>query len=205
MAVVAVDTAVAVAGKAAAAAVSRAGKAAAAAAVSGAGKAAAAAAVSGAGKAAAAAAVSGAGTAAAAAVGGRQGGSSGGVGGWHRGSWHQGWYGSRYGWWWVVPGFGWYAYDEPVYPYPDPYAYTQAVPALPYWYYCPDPAGYYPYVTQCYGPWQPVPAQPPPPGYIPQPSYTPQAGGSANSTANDLNRQELNRVQAAPVNLPPPP
>ena len=26
------------------------------------------------------------------------------------------------------------------------------------WYYCADPAGYYPYVTQCNTYWQPVPA-----------------------------------------------
>jgi hypothetical protein len=137
--------------------------------------------------------------------GGSSGWNGGGGGSWHGGSWHQGWYGSRYGWWWVVPGFGWYAYDEPIYPYPDPYAYTQAVAAPPYWYYCSNPAGYYPYVTQCYGPWQPAPAQPPAPGYTPQPGYAPQAGGSRNSTANDLNRQELNRAQVAPVNPPLPP
>jgi hypothetical protein len=145
--------------------------------------------------------------------GGGNGGGSWNGGGWHGGgawnggSWHQGWYGSRYGWWWVVPGFGWYGYDAPVYPYPDPDAYTQVMSAIPYWYYCQDPAGYYPYVTQCSGPWQPVPAQPSPapayplaPGYSPQPSYAPQAGGPGNSTASDLNRQELNRLGAAPVN-----
>lgn len=27
-----------------------------------------------------------------------------------------------------------------------------------YWYYCSDPAGYYPYVGQCSTAWQPVPA-----------------------------------------------
>jgi len=130
-----------------------------------------------------------------------------GGGAWNGGSWHQGWYGSRFGWWWVVPDFGWFAYDTPVYPYPDPDAYTQAMSAIPYWYYCQDPAGYYPYVMQCSGPWQPVPAQPAPapayplaPGYSLQPSYAPQAGGSGNSTASDLNRQELNRLGAAPVN-----
>jgi hypothetical protein len=25
------------------------------------------------------------------------------------------------------------------------------------WYYCSDPAGYYPYITQCDTGWQPVP------------------------------------------------
>jgi len=133
-------------------------------------------------------------------------GGGGGGSGWHGGggSWHQGWHGSRYGWWWVVPGFGWYAYDEPVYPNPDPYAFPQAVPSLPFWYYCPNPAGYYPYVTLCYGPWHPVPAQPRAPSYTHQPSYGPQAG-SGGSTASGLNQQELNRLQAAPVNPPSPP
>ena len=27
-----------------------------------------------------------------------------------------------------------------------------------YWYYCQNPAGYYPYVTSCTTAWQPVPA-----------------------------------------------
>jgi hypothetical protein len=143
--------------------------------------------------------------------GGGGGGWHGGGGNWHGGSWHQGWYGSRYGWWWVIPGFGWYAYDAPIYPYPDPDAYTQAISAPPFWYYCSNPAGYYPYVAQCSGPWQPVPAQPPPPGFTPQPGYAPQAGGPGNSTANDLNRQELNRLPPTPGNpplspyYPPPP
>jgi hypothetical protein len=45
--------------------------------------------------------------------------------------------------------------DYPDYGYDDnsqPYA-TQT------WYYCSDPAGYYPYVTQCNTAWQPVPAK----------------------------------------------
>jgi hypothetical protein len=29
------------------------------------------------------------------------------------------------------------------------------------WYYCEDPAGYYPYVRSCNGQWQAVPATPP--------------------------------------------
>ena len=131
-----------------------------------------------------------------------------GGGAWNGGSWHQGWYGSRYGCWWVVPGFGWLVrLRRAGLPYPDPDAYTQVTSAIPYWYYCQDPAGYYPHVTQCSGPWQPVPAQPPAPpayslapGYLPQPSYAPQAGGPGNSTANDLNQLELNRLGAAPVN-----
>ena len=40
-----------------------------------------------------------------------------------------------------------YGYDD----YSQPYA-SQT------WYYCSDPAGYYPYVTQCNTGWQAVPA-----------------------------------------------
>ena len=48
-------------------------------------------------------------------------------------------------------GFSPYYWD---YGYGDYYAqpYSQV------WYYCVDPAGYYPYVTQCNTGWQPVPA-----------------------------------------------
>jgi hypothetical protein len=63
-----------------------------------------------------------------------------------------------------------YFYPTPVYPYPDPYLPPAAVPSPPpaetqYWYYCPDPAGYYPYVPQCRTGWEQVPATPygPPP------------------------------------------
>jgi hypothetical protein len=41
-------------------------------------------------------------------------------------------------------------------------AIAPAPPAAPAsWYYCRDPAGYYPYVPQCKGAWEAVPAQPP--------------------------------------------
>jgi hypothetical protein len=82
------------------------------------------------------------------------------VGQWHGGRWFQGWHGGRYGWWWAIPGSDWYAYDEPVYPYPAyPNTGYPGAPVAPYyWYYCQSPAGYYPYVQQCAGPWQPVPA-----------------------------------------------
>jgi hypothetical protein len=63
----------------------------------------------------------------------------------------------------------------------------------------PYPPGYYPY----YPP--PAPAYSPAPSYIPQPSYTPQAGRSGGNIARRLNQQELNRLQAAPINPPPPP
>jgi hypothetical protein len=68
-----------------------------------------------------------------------------------------------------------------------------------YPYYPYPPPGYYPY----YPP--PAPAYAPPPSYTPQPSYTPPAGRSGGNTARQLNRQELNRLQAAPINPPPPP
>ena len=83
------------------------------------------------------------------------------VGQWHGGHWLRGWHGNRFGWWWTVPGYDeWYAYDAPVYPYPAyPDTGYPAAPVAPYyWYYCQSPAGYYPYVEQCAGPWQPVPA-----------------------------------------------
>jgi hypothetical protein len=77
-----------------------------------------------------------------------------------------------------------------VIPFPGLYAQYQ---------YYPYPPGYYPY----YPP--PAPVYPPAPSYTTQPSYTPQAGRSGGNIARQLNRQELNRLQAAPVNPPPPP
>jgi hypothetical protein len=55
-------------------------------------------------------------------------------------------------------GFGYYGYPygwdySPDYGY---YGYSQ--PASQNWYYCSDPAGYYPYVAQCNTGWQAVPA-----------------------------------------------
>lgn len=69
----------------------------------------------------------------------------------------------------------------PYYPYYYPYYYPPAVvvPSTPptyiersepepssttpgVWYYCPDSKTYYPYVKECPGGWQTVPAQPPP-------------------------------------------
>jgi hypothetical protein len=65
--------------------------------------------------------------------------------------------------------------------------------------YYPYPPGYYPY----YPP--PAPTYSPAPSYTPQPSYTPRAGRSGGNIARQLNQQELNRLQAAPINPPPPP
>jgi len=50
----------------------------------------------------------------------------------------------------AYPGWGYYP-DYGYYDYSQPYAPQT-------WYYCSDPAGYYPYVTQCNTGWQVVPA-----------------------------------------------
>ena len=92
---------------------------------------------------------------------------------WRHGYWWQGRRSGRYGWWWYASGI-WYPYPRPIYPYPNPYVPPVVVqpapgwapgpppppPATRVWYYCPNPQGYYPYVAQCYGGWQAVPATP---------------------------------------------
>ena len=79
---------------------------------------------------------------------------------WRGGAWFHGLHDGRMGWWWQV-GPSWYFYPAPIYPYPDPYlppVVAAPPPGAPqYWYYCQNPPGYYPYVPQCAGPWQPVP------------------------------------------------
>jgi len=85
-------------------------------------------------------------------------------------------YGPRwYGPGWYGPGPYWYA-PPPVYAYPpvtvvpaQPPVYVErdapAPQAAPlesgYWYYCRDPAGYYPTVRECLGGWEKVPPRPP--------------------------------------------
>jgi hypothetical protein len=54
-----------------------------------------------------------------------------------------GFYGYPYGWDYS-PDYSYYGYSQPYSPQT--------------WYYCWDPAGYYPYVTQCNTGWQAVPA-----------------------------------------------
>ena len=86
------------------------------------------------------------------------------------GNWHGGFrghhgFGARV---FVGPGFGWHDpwWWGPDYPY-----YTAPPEVVPpagesgYWYYCPNPPGYYPYVTQCPSGWIAVvpPANPPAP------------------------------------------
>jgi hypothetical protein len=48
----------------------------------------------------------------------------------------------------------------PVYVPPAP-VYVAPPAVAPTWWYCPNPPGYYPYIAQCPGGWQPVPATPP--------------------------------------------
>lgn len=72
------------------------------------------------------------------------------------------------GWW--GPGWGGYPYDPYYYPYPyyasppvvvqePPEIYVQPAPQAvtpTYWYFCPDPQGYYPYVKKCPKGWMKV-------------------------------------------------
>jgi hypothetical protein len=84
---------------------------------------------------------------------------------WRAGNWFNGLHEGRNGWWWIVDG-SWYFYPAPVYPYPDPYTPpvvaiapapgTAVIAAPSYLYYCKNPAGYYPYVPQCFGHWHRV-------------------------------------------------
>lgn len=71
---------------------------------------------------------------------------------------------------WWGPGWGWGGPYYPYYPgysyYPPPVIvqepreiYTQPAPPAEepvYWYYCPDPQGYYPYVKKCPKGWMKV-------------------------------------------------
>jgi hypothetical protein len=64
------------------------------------------------------------------------------------------------GWGWDAPYYDYgYGYGYPDYGYGnyDSSGYGQSY-ASQYWYYCQNPAGYYPYVQQCTTNWQPVPA-----------------------------------------------
>lgn len=98
---------------------------------------------------------------------------------WRGGHWIHSRHGGRLGWWWVAGGL-WYFYPRPVYPYPNPYvppvvvqssppvyveqpqsAVSPPAPAAQTWYYCAQAQAYYPYVAECPGGWQPVPATPP--------------------------------------------
>jgi hypothetical protein len=88
-------------------------------------------------------------------VGGSRGSASNSVvlrGGEHTGHWQRGWHNGRYGWQWGYDPYLWSSdgtYDA---------SYSDGQPDVPRsGYYCADPAGYYPYVAQCYTGWQTVP------------------------------------------------
>ncbi len=71
----------------------------------------------------------------------------------------------------VVPLWPYWGHYRPVYSYPvvspAPIISVQPVPqvipppAPAYWYYCTNPEGYYPYVSQCPDGWRPVTPTPP--------------------------------------------
>jgi hypothetical protein len=104
---------------------------------------------------------------------------------WRDGFWWHGFRGSRLGWWWFTDGF-WYWYDAPIYPYPEFVAdydlpgdsYGPGDPPGPVWYYCYNPAGYYPTVHACPSGWRVVPGQwpeaRPASGQVPPPAATPR-------------------------------
>jgi hypothetical protein len=88
--------------------------------------------------------------------------------GWGPG-WGSGWGGGWYepGWYEPYPSYGgWSTWSPPVVVERQPVV-VQSLPPGPapqsFWYYCQNPAGYYPYVSVCPGGWTPVPASPPPP------------------------------------------
>jgi hypothetical protein len=81
---------------------------------------------------------------------------------WRRGGWINGWHEGRFGWWWVIEG-AWFYYPAPIYPYPQPPVVVVTPQVQPgYYYYCPNPSGYYPTVPQCLTGWQLVPVTPAP-------------------------------------------
>jgi hypothetical protein len=93
---------------------------------------------------------------------------------------------ARHGHWggsiWIGPGWGPIYPYPPVYPYPfyvgppavvqrpiiiqeSPPIYVEQAPSRDgesYWYYCPDPQGYYPYVKRCPKGWERVAPSPEP-------------------------------------------
>jgi hypothetical protein len=97
---------------------------------------------------------------------------------WASGHWYHGNHDGRVGWWWVLGAATvgtamWYAYNAPVYPYPDPYVPPAVIVAPPpasapilqpappaVWYYCGSSRQYYPYVGVCPEGWKTVPAAP---------------------------------------------
>jgi hypothetical protein len=73
-------------------------------------------------------------------------------GGEHTGHWQRGWRNGRYGWQWSYDPYLWSSDGS----YDDSYSDEQPDVAQSE-YYCADPAGYYPDITQCNTAWQSVP------------------------------------------------
>jgi hypothetical protein len=72
-------------------------------------------------------------------------------GGAHGGQWHRGWHDGRFGWWWGADPYLWSndgSYDD---------SYADGASDGSQSWYCSDPAGYYPAVSQCNTTWQAVP------------------------------------------------
>lgn len=69
-------------------------------------------------------------------------------------SWYGGWPAYGPGWY----GDPYYRYGAPLVVQVEPPVYIERAdpPAKPTWYYCSNPQGYYPYVTQCSTDWRPV-------------------------------------------------
>lgn len=77
--------------------------------------------------------------------------------------------------WWWGPAYPYYPYPyyaaPPVVVQQSPPVYQQQpAPQPSYWYYCPNPQGYYPYVRQCASAWMTV---------VP-PSTAPSSGPTAS-------------------------
>jgi hypothetical protein len=68
-------------------------------------------------------------------------------------------------WYYAPPPPYYYPYYPPYYyppaAPPPPTAYVEQPPPPPVWYYCAESKTYYPYVRDCPGGWQRVPATPP--------------------------------------------
>jgi hypothetical protein len=94
--------------------------------------------------------------------GGGHGGGGHGGGAHHGGGFHHGFH--RHG---FVGGFGgvgdfydpWWYYGYPYVGYPYPAVVVPGAPPQNLWYFCQPANAYYPYVSSCPVPWQPVPAQ----------------------------------------------
>jgi hypothetical protein len=139
---------------------------------------------------------------------------------WSHGHWWHGRHHGHDGWWWFAGG-GWFFYPYAVYPYPDYVSgtadyedgYYAGAAANNAWWYCDNPAGYYPYVQNCMVPWRPVNPPPPPQGGYGAPpgagGYSPPPGsggdqyGPPNGGPDDENGPP-DDDQGGPNDGPPP-